>query len=101
MKERENECETNGSEIIKINKCIYKVCKSICKIIVEKSIGSGFLIKLYRGNKPFYCLMTNEHVIKKEMIELKETIEIYYDNEYERREIKLDKEERYIKEYKI
>ena len=68
-----------GSEIHKIDRCLYKVCKSVCKIKITNRIGSGFLIKLYRENNPFYCLMTNEHVIKKESIELSEKIEIYYD----------------------
>ena len=99
-KERINEDIIKNSKIEKIDKCLYKVTKSICKIITSKNAGSGFLIKLYKGNKPFYCLMTNEHVIRKEIIELKEKIEIYYDNEYERKEIELNKEERYIKDYK-
>ena len=97
MKERENESEIDDPEI---NKCFQKVCKSICKIVISNKIDSGFLIKLYRGNNPFYCLMTNEHAITKEMIELKETIEIYYDNGNIRKEIKIDTEERYIKDYK-
>ena len=96
MKEREKESEIDDSDI---NKCLNKVCKSVWKIIVSNKIGSGFLIKLYRGNNPFYCLMTNEHVITKEIIELKETIEIYYDNENIRKEIKLDIGERCIKGY--
>ena len=48
--------------------------KSICKIITNKGIGIGFLIKLYRNKKVFYCLMTNEHIITKEMINLNEKI---------------------------
>ena len=99
-KERIYENIIMNSEIKKIDKWFCKVSKSICKIITSKNGGTGFLIKLYKGNKPFYCLMTNEHVILKEIIELKEKIEIYYDNEYERIEIELNKEERYIKDYK-
>ncbi len=79
-KERINENMIINSEINKIDKCLIKVCKSVCKIRISNSVGSGFLIKLYRENNPFYCLMTNEHVITKKMIELKEKIDIYYDN---------------------
>ena len=81
MEERINENEILNSQIKKIDKCIYKVSRSICKIIIDNIIGSGFLIKLIKGNKDIYCLMTNEHIIKKEYINNKK-IEIYYDNEY-------------------
>ena len=97
--DRINENKIVGSEIDKINRCLYKVCKSVCKIRIKNKIGSGFLIKLYRENNPFYCLMTCEHLIKKEAIELSEKMEIYYDNQYERREIELNKNERYIRDY--
>ena len=100
--DRINENKIVGSEINKIDNSLYnlyKVCKSVCKIRIKNKIGSGFLIKLYRENNPFYCLMTCEHLIKKEAIELSEKMEIYYDNEYERREIELNKNERYIRDY--
>ena len=87
------------SKIKKIDDCLYIVCKSICKIKAANSIGSGFLIKLYKENSPLYCLMTNEHVITKEMTENKKVIEIFYDNQNLRLEIKLDKEKRFIKDY--
>ena len=96
MNKIQNETEVDG---IQINKCLNVVCKSVCKIIAPNKISSGFLIKLYRGNNPFYCIMTNGHAITKEMIELKEAIEIYYDNANLRKEIKLDIEERYIRAY--
>ena len=92
MNKIEKETETD-------NKYLFKVYKSVCKIISANKIYSGFLIKLYRENNPFYCIMTNGHAITKEMIELKETIEIYFDNENIRKEIKLDIEERYIRGY--
>ena len=43
--------------------------------------------------------MTNEHVIIKKMKELKEKIDIYYDNEEKMVEIELNENERYIKDY--
>ena len=44
--------------------------------------------------------MTNEHVITKEMIKQKITIDIFYDSQSEFREIKLNPKERLIKEFK-
>ena len=98
-KERINENIIINSEINKIDKCLYKVCKSICKIRISNRISSGFLIKFYRENNPFYWLMTNEHVITKKMAELKEKIDIYYDNQYKLVEIELNENKRYIKDY--
>ena len=103
--DRINQALMQNSQLDKIDTCLFEVSKSVCKIIYRKgdsilTRGSGFLMKLFKGIEPFYCLMTNEHVISKEMIELKETIEIYYDNGNIRKEIKIDTEERYIKDYK-
>ncbi len=80
-------------------KGLYNVCKSICKIEASNIIGSGFLIKLSKGNSPLFCLMTNEHVITKDMIESKIKIKIFYDNKYKSVEIVLDKKKRFIKDY--
>ena len=63
----------------RIDPAIAKVEKSLCKIIfTPKLLGSGFLIHLFKIDQPFYCLMTNEHVVTKKMIEEKKTIDIYY-----------------------
>ena len=91
--------ENNFSKILPLNNYLCKVSKSICKIKTSKSKGTGFLIKLDRNNNPFYCLMTNEHVIKKQIINSKEKIEISYDSGFQRTEISLDQTERYIKDY--
>ena len=56
-------------------------------------MSSGFLIQLFKQEKKFYCLMTNEHVITKEMIKQKITIDIFYDSQSEFREIKLNPKE--------
>ena len=65
--------------------------------------GTGFLIKLYKNyNNPLFCLMTNEHVIRRELIERKERkeiIEIYYDFEFKYLKIQLDTNKRLINEY--
>ena len=73
--------------------------KSICKIITLNYLGTGFFLKLYRRNKPFYCLMTNEHVITQNMITKQEKIKIIYDNQHKNFEINLDKNERYIQDF--
>ena len=91
------------SKIEEIDICLHQVIKSICKIIIPFSNsynkGTGFLIKLYKGDNPFFCLMTNEHVISKDIIESNKKIEIFYDHEKEMRTIILNKNERYIEEY--
>ena len=53
----------------------------IIPLFDEKNVyinGNGFFIKLYKGNKPLFCLMTNEHVINEEMIKKNSGIIIYY-----------------------
>ena len=98
--ERIDEVLTNNN-LTKINLNLYTVIKSVCKIITnDEKIGTGFFIKLYRNNKEFFCLMTNEHVITRELINLNEKIIIYYDAENERNDIILNKKERFIKDYK-
>jgi V8-like Glu-specific endopeptidase len=77
--------------------------KSICKIIFDhpqKELSSGFLIKLFKDGQPFYCLMTNEHVVTRKMVDNKITIDVYYDSEDKNKEIKLNSKERFIKDFK-
>ena len=82
-------------------KPIAKPSKSVCKLIVPPNqLGSGFLIKFSKGEKEFYCLMTNEHVVTKKMVENKITIDVYYDSEDKNREIELNSKERFIKDFK-
>ena len=95
--ERKNEVETKSSVIKEININLYEVCKSVCKIIYKNNFGTGFLIKLYKGEKELFCLMSNQHVITKEMIESKEIIDIRYNLEKKWLKIKLDEKERFIK----
>ena len=75
-RKRKNEDIITGSEIRSIDSCLFEVCHSICKILypTEKGIkkGTGFLIKLYKEDEPLFCLMTNDHVITKEVIEKKQ-----------------------------
>ena len=88
--------DENHNSIIPINN-IYKICKAVIKIeLPNRAEASGFFILLTRKEKPFYCLMTNEHVISSNMIENKETIKIQYDNKEKNMQIILDREERII-----
>jgi V8-like Glu-specific endopeptidase len=87
------------SDITEIDGCLYGVCKSICKIISSTKSGTGFLIKLYKGNEEFYCLMTNEHVIDKEMVKSNDKIKVFYDNQTKMIPIILNEKERFIRDY--
>ena len=97
IKEIENNNDNQKIREIDIN--LYKLCKSICEVHVKYSnndlVGFGFLIKINEIN----FLMTNEHIIKKEIIDSNETIDIYYNNRKKNIKIKLNKNERYIEEF--
>ena len=80
---RQNEVLIKNSSINIIPSTVPTIFKSLCKIECGNSISSGFLIKLFKRTKDFFCLMTNEHVITKEMIKKRRTITLYYDNEIE------------------
>jgi hypothetical protein len=91
-----------GSELKNI-KPREKVLKAICKIKLkneEQFHGTGSLIKYLKNDKKSYYLMTCEHVIEKQMIKDKNEIEVAYDNEGKRFELKLGDKERFIRDYK-
>ena len=81
-------------------KPLEKVARSVCMIISSFKSGSGFLIKFFQGEKDFYCLMTNEHVVTKAMVANKNKIDVYYDKEEKNKEIFLNSKERFIKDFK-
>ena len=104
MKENEriDEILISNKPIQRVNISLNKVSKSICKIIYKinnsgSCTGTGFLIKLFKDEKELFCLMTNYHIIKKEMIEKKKNIIIYYNYEDKYIDINLDEKERFIK----
>ena len=66
-------------------KQILQVSKSVCKIMDDNMISSGFLIKFFKGDKEFFCLMTNEHSITKEKINQKKKITFTFDYEKKNR----------------
>ena len=85
----------NGG-IVSINNQ-FNIAKSTVKIeIMPNIIGTGFFLKLKRNNKPFFCLMTNEHVITSDMVKRKKEIIVKYINETNVILIKLEPEERII-----
>ena len=81
-------------------KPLVKTAKSICKIITPNKRGSGFFIKFFKRDQEFYFLMTNEHVVTKELVEQKQKIDAYYDSEEKYVEIKLNPQERFIKDFR-
>ena len=60
-----------------------KAEKTICEIIKDNGYGSGFFCKIKYPNKfnEIYCLITNHHVITKDILLNKENIEIKLNNE--------------------
>ena len=98
--EKKKEVIISPEGFYSLDPSITQTSKSLCKIIISSGkMSSGFLIQLFKGRKEFYCLMTNEHVITKEMIEKKIIIDIYYDSQSKFRNIELNTDERIIKEF--
>ena len=77
------------------------VVKSLCKIRYGDQIASGFLIRLFKGQEEFFCMMTCEHVIKREMFRQRKTISFYYDSvNFKTIGITLDPNERFIQDFR-
>ena len=83
------------NKINKINN-IFKISKGTLKIEIENVTGSGFFLKFKRNNKPFYCIMTNNHVITSNLIDNKKKVTIKYENETKELSFDLNNEERII-----
>ena len=98
---RVKEAEIEEHPIKEIDPNMHEVIKSVCKICYQEGTdivyGTGFFIKLYKGEEELLCLLTNEHVIPKYMIEAKEIINVYYNFEKNWIKIQLDKDKRFIK----
>ena len=98
---RRNEVEIDGSTLHSIDSDLLEVCPKICKILHSNKNGSGFFIRLYlEDNETLFALMTNEHIITGKMIEDKEEVEVFYNNQKKRIKIILDKDKRFIKSFK-
>ena len=93
-----NEIKFNNN--IHIFKELYNISKATVKIKIkiggEWGFGSGFFCRLERNNKKFYSIITNEHVVKANLVKNKEEIIILYDNEKKKLNLKLDKSDRCI-----
>lgn len=96
-KNRTNDAIIAGSKIHPINSILFEVCPSICKMVYLNEKGTGFLIQLYKGDKPLFALMTNEHIITEDMIAKNAQIEVYYYNEKKRAKIILNKKKYLLK----
>ena len=73
--------------------------KSICRIEFSNKKNFGFFIKLFKGDKYLNCLLTNKEIITKEMIDKKDILNIQFDHGKIKRQIQLNKEERYITDF--
>ena len=91
----------NSQLPIAIDPYVANVSKSLCFIKTQNTSGSGFLIKLFKGTQDFFCLMTCEHVIKKEMVNQRKTISFFYDSiNAKLKEIILNPDERLIQDFR-
>ena len=99
-KDRHNEGDIEGSKMFKLSKSILKTSRSLVKIDTSFQMGTGFFIKFFLKDEDFFCLMTNEHVITKELIKERKNINFYYDFESKTKEICLNTDERYIKDFR-
>ena len=79
---RVKECMLETSPLIKIDRNISNVSKSIWKIKIETPLGTkygtGFLLRFYIDQESFYCLVSNEHVISNDIIINENNIYIYH-----------------------
>ena len=76
------------------------ISKSLCEILSSNHKGFGFFLKYIIQEKYIYCLIANEHLITKDMINNNNKINILYDNETKKLEIALNEKERYINNFK-
>ena len=87
-----NTKEINGKEYtIRVSQISEKesnnknISKSICKINIETNcetiLGIGCLLKIWIHQELFYCLVSNEHIIKKDIINNNNIISLYFNGE--------------------
>ena len=96
---RINEVGISNSDLIEIDRNIFLVSQSICKINCLNTKGIGFFIKLKKWNEDLFFLVTNEQDLVKDIIKSKENLEIIYDFESKKNEINLNKNKRFIKDF--
>ena len=91
----QNERDTGISGRVSID-TINQNAQSICKIITNNGPGSGFFLKFNAGLKTYKCLVTNEHVITKNLVDYNYQITVITEkgNQYG---ISLNKNSRFIR----
>ena len=62
--------------------------------------GIGFFLKIDIDNKPFYCIITNIEFNKKELLDLNENIEVYFNGLQNKFIINLKEKKRFLRFYK-
>ena len=97
VRKKENETD---NPLIQLDTDMIDATKSVCMVMTNEGNGTGFLLKTFKDNKELFFVITNEHVITKGMIEAKKKIIISYDKKNKTKEITLDKDKRFIKEYR-
>ena len=94
--------ESNPFE--RVDRIIANVSRSICKLKIETTLGTikgtGFLLAFQIDQEMFYCLASNEHVIKDNFLNDNINIYISYDNEFKSTTINLNNNKRYMKSFK-
>ena len=83
-------CGSSLPEEISINR------KSICKVDHSSKIYSGFLLKFFKQEKDFFCLVIPEEVISNELNQQNEDIKFSYDSESKQKKISLNPNERLL-----
>ena len=76
------------------------ISKSIVKMDHPDEICFGFLLKFFKEDKDLFCLLIPENSITQDIIQRKESIKFFYDNESKIKKINLDQKKRYIKNFK-
>ena len=104
MENCNNEKESTNLSLLNSNSIILKsfqfeVSKSICQIEFKLKYGSGFLIKLEKGNNPFYCLMSCEHIINKYLLKHQDSVIAYYNHGKNFFTININKSKRFVRDY--
>ena len=97
---KNDEGEIKGSKMFKLPKSILRTSRALCKINTSFTKGTGYFIKIFLKDEDFFFLMTNEHIVTKELIEERKNITFYYDFERKEKEKCFNTDERYIKDFK-
>ena len=99
------EAITKESEIIPIHKSLnfIKGSLSVCRLLLDNNLGTGFFIKFKNetiNRKYQFFLMTCSHIINNKIINLNNIVlNIYYHYNSIHKQIILNKNERFIKDY--